>query len=88
MLKYWDILALAKTAKTDHILDVFSGQGVQIELIPLHGVRCLETQVYNAYMGHFETKKFQLFWHCTPLEGNCKNYSGEKNSSPMDLITR
>jgi hypothetical protein len=29
--KYWDILT--KTSKSDHILDVFSKQGDQIELI-------------------------------------------------------
>ena len=32
--KYWDFLGLPKSAKSDHILDVFSGQGDQIELIP------------------------------------------------------
>jgi hypothetical protein len=83
MLKYWDISALAKSSKSDHILDVFSdwADSICIESYALRHKFRLPTS------GIFETKIFQLFWRYTPFDGTWTNIFQWKNTFPIFLIS-
>ena len=75
-----------KTAKSDHILDVFSGQGGRIELIPF-ALSQASWDTSLDYPQHIipKTLKFHFLW-LTPLEGPLKIYYDEQNLFPDVLL--
>ena len=75
-----------KTAKSDHILDVFSGQGDRIEPIPF--ALCQASQDKSLeYQQHIipRTLNFHFLGGRPPLEGGQKMFFG-KNKNCYDLL--
>ena len=71
-----------------HVLDVFSGQGGRIELIPFAMSQASWDTSLDYPHGAFRRETISDYSDAIPLLREPeKNDFGEKNNSPMDLIT-